>query len=131
MCIKVADKNKERISIFCDKCNKVMDSENFYRTNNLVKYPNGFLTNCKKCTTMHVDNWDPDTYLWILEECDVPWVPKEWNELMAKWAQDPRKVTSTTIIGRYLSKMKLKQYKDYRWSDNVYFAEKAESNLRT
>lgn len=123
--------DKEQITLFCDKCNKVMGSDNFYKTNNLEKYPTGFLPNCKKCTTMHVDNWDPDTYLWILEECDVPWVPKEWNELMAKWAQDPRKVTSTTIIGRYLSKMKLKQYKDYRWSDTEYFAEKAESGLRT
>ena len=31
---------------------------------------------------MHVDNWNPDTYLWILEECDVPFVPKEWNGIL-------------------------------------------------
>lgn len=80
---------------------------------------------------MHVDNWNPDTYLWILEDCDVPWVPKEWNDLMAKYAKDRSKVTGTTIVGRYLSKMKLKQYADYRWADTNYFKEKAETELRT
>ena len=29
---------------------------------------------------MHVDNWDPNTYLWIIQECDVPYVPEEWNK---------------------------------------------------
>jgi hypothetical protein len=31
---------------------------------------------------MHVDNFKPDTYLWILQECDVPYVPEEWNKLL-------------------------------------------------
>jgi hypothetical protein len=63
---------------------------------------------CKKCLTMHVDNWNPETYLWILQEIDVPYVPEEWNKLMAKYAMDRSKVTGMTILGRYLSKMKLK-----------------------
>lgn len=125
----MAEKVKE--SIYCEKCGKVMSSEQFYRSNNLEKHPNGFMSLCKKCATMHVDNWDPDTYLWILEDCDVPWVPKEWNDLMAKYAKDRAKVTGTTIVGRYLSKMKLKQYADYRWIDTNYFKEKTESELRT
>lgn len=121
---------KETISVYCEKCHKVLSSENFYKSNNLEKHPNGFQSACKKCTTMHVDNWNPDTYLPILEDCDVPWVPKEWNDLMAKWAKDKNKVTGTTILGRYLSKMKLKQYMDYRWRDSAYFREKAESSIR-
>jgi len=95
-------------SIYCEKCSKVLSAENFYKSNNLEKHPNGYQSMCKKCTTMHVDNWNPDTYLWILEDCDVPWVPKEWNDLMAKYTKDRSKVTGTTIVGRYLSKMKLK-----------------------
>ena len=118
-------------SIYCEKCRKVLSAENFYKSNNLEKHPNGYQSSCKKCTTMHVDNWNPDTYLWILEDCDVPWVPKEWNDLMAKYAKDRSKVTGTTIVGRYLSKMKLKQYADYRWADTNYFKEKAETELRT
>lgn len=118
-------------SIYCEKCSKVLSAENFYKSKNLKKHPNGYQSLCKKCATMHVDNWNPDTYLWILEDCDVPWVPKEWNDLMAKYAKDRSKVTGTTIVGRYLSKMKLKQYADYRWADTNYFKEKAETELRT
>lgn len=57
---------------------------------------------------MHVDNWNPDTYLWILQEADVPYVPDEWNKLMEKYGRDPQSMTGMTILGRYLSKMKLK-----------------------
>lgn len=118
-------------SIYCEKCSKVLSAENFYKSKNFEKHPNGYQSLCKKCATMHVDNWNPDTYLWILEDCDVPWVPKEWNDLMAKYAKDRSKVTGTTIVGRYLSKMKLKQYADYRWADTNYFKERAEAELRT
>lgn len=102
---------------YCEKCNRTMNATEFYGSNNLEKYPSGKLNQCKKCITMHVDNWDPDTYLWILQEADVPYVPKEWQSLMMKYAGDPSQVTGTTILGRYLSKMKLKQYKDCRWKD--------------
>ena len=78
---------------------------------------------CKQCLTMHVDNWNPETFLPIIEDLDVPWVPEEWNNTMARWAKDPNKVTGTTILGRYLSKMKLKQYKDYRWKDTDFVQE--------
>ena len=101
---------------YCEKCNRTMAAEQFYTSNNLEKYPNdGKLNQCKKCLTMHVDNWNPDTYLWILQEIDVPYVPDEWNKLLAKYGQDKRKLTGLSILGRYLSKMKLKQYNIYRW----------------
>lgn len=101
---------------YCEKCNRTMDEKQFYTSNNLEKYPDGGkLHQCKKCLTMHVDNWDADTYLWILQEVDVPYVPEEWNKLLAKYGQDRSKLTGVSILGRYLSKMKLKQYKDYRW----------------
>ena len=101
---------------YCEKCNRTMAAEQFYTSNNLEKYPNdGKLNQCKKCLTMHVDNWNPDTYLWILQEIDVPYVPEEWNKLLAKYGQDKRKLTGLSILGRYLSKMKLKQYSIYRW----------------
>ena len=74
---------------------------------------------------MHVDNWDPETYLWILQECDVPYIPDVWNKIMDKYGRDKSKVTGVTIIGRYLSTMKIKQYKDYRWKDTEYLQEKA------
>lgn len=108
-------------SCYCEKCNKTMAENQFYLSNNLEKYPDGGrMTMCKKCLTMHVDNWDPDTYLWILQEVDVPYAPWEWDKLLGSYARDPSKVTGLTILGRYLSKMKLKQYKDYRWKDTEF-----------
>ena len=115
---------------YCEKCNKTMGGDQFYSSNNLEKYPNeGKLNQCKKCITMHVDNWNPDTYLWILQEIDVPYIPEEWNKLMATYAKDRNKLTGLSIIGRYLSKMKLKQFKDYRWKDNEFLQELNNSKI--
>ena len=116
---------------YCEKCGKTMAEDQFYKSNNKTKYPNnGVVPTCKKCLTMHVNNWDPDTYLWLLQELDVPYIPDEWNKLMVKYAKDPDKVTGTTIIGRYLSKMKLNQWKDYRWQHNDFIKEMQAKRIR-
>jgi hypothetical protein len=100
-------------SCVCSKCGKSMDEKNFYT------YKDGRKTElCKKCLTMHIDNFDPDTYLWILEDMDVPYVPEEWNVLRDKaYAKDPYGMNGMSVIGKYLSKMKLKQWKEYGWAD--------------
>ena len=114
---------------YCKKCNRTMGAEQFYGSTNLDKYPEGKLDTCKKCISMHVDNWKPETYVWILQECDVPYVPDEWSKLLENYGRDPSKVTGMTILGRYLSKMKLKQYKDYRWKDTEFLQQLAENKL--
>ncbi len=116
---------------YCEKCNRSKDEKQFYLSNNLEKYPDGGMLNqCKDCLTMFVDNWDPKTYLWILEECDVPYIPDEWNKLMATYGKDPSKLSGKSIIGRYLSKMKLKQWRDYRWKDNEFLREMAAAKIK-
>jgi hypothetical protein len=119
----------DKQTYYCKKCNKTMAEEQFYGSNNLEKYPEGKLSECKKCITMHVDNFNPDTYLWILQECDVPYIPDEWNKLMATYAKDKSKLTGLTILGRYLSKMKLKQFRDYRWKDTEFLQELANNKI--
>ena len=116
-------------SFYCEKCNRTMNADQFYGSNNTDKYPEGKLHKCKKCTTMHVDNFNPDTYLWILQECDVPYVSEEWNKLLASYGKDRSKLTGTTIVGRYLSKMKLKQFRDYRWKDTEFLQEVANKKI--
>ena len=121
----------ENKTYFCEKCKRTMSADQFYASNNLEKYPNeGKLKQCKKCLTMHVDNWNPETYLWILQECDVPYIPEEWHKLMASYARDKSKVTGMTILGRYLSKMKLNQWKKYRWEDTEFLQEQADAKTR-
>ena len=115
---------------YCEKCNRTKAAEEFYSSNNLDKYPNdGKLTQCKKCLTLHVDNWNPETYLWILQEADVPYIADEWNKLMMTYARDGKKTSGMTILGRYLSKMKLKQFRDYRWKDNEFLQQMANSKI--
>lgn len=111
---------------FCKKCGKMMDAKEFYVSKNTEKYPpDGRMDICKKCLTMHVDNWDPETYKWILEEVDVPYIKEEWDALLEKYGKDPKKITGLTIIGRYLSKMKLKQWSKYTYADTEKLAEEA------
>lgn len=116
----------EKKQFYCRKCNKTMNEENFYQSKNLAKYPEGKLDMCKQCATMHIDNWNPDTYLWLLQECDVPYIPDEWNKLLAAYGKDRSKITGMTIFGRYLSKMKLRQWKDYHWADNAFLQQLAD-----
>ena len=98
----------------CDRCNKTMDENNFYT------YKDGRKTElCKKCLTAHIDNFDPNTFLWLLEKMDVPYIPEEWNVLRDReYAKDPFKMNGMSVFGRYLSKMKLKQWKQYGWADS-------------
>lgn len=100
-------------TIKCEKCGKIMDEGQFYT------YKDGRKTElCKKCLTMHLNAYEPETFLWLLEKMDVPYVPAEWQVLVDKaYAKDPLKFSSMAIFGKYLSKMKLKQWKDYGWED--------------
>ena len=116
---------------YCEKCNRTMNENQFYGSNNLEKYPTGKLNQCKKCISMHVDNWKPETYLWILQEADVPYIPDEWNKLLATYGKDPTKLTGVTILGRYLAKMRLKQHKNYRWKDSEYLQQLANNKIET
>ena len=99
---------------YCEKCGRTMNENQFYT------YKDGRKTElCKKCLTMHVDNFNPDTFLWLLEKMDVPYVPNEWNVLRDRaYGKDPNKMNGMSVFGKYLSKMKLKQWKDYGWEDS-------------
>ena len=122
---------KDIATKFCPRCKKVMKVTDFYKSNNLEKYKDGYIDVCKQCFVAHLDNWDPDTYVPLLAEIDVPYIPDEWNSLLAKWGADPSKMTATTIIGKYLAKMKLSQYNKYKFADSDHVNKMRENNLRT
>ena len=104
---------EEKQKYYCNKCGKWMGETEFFT------YKDGTKTEmCKKCLTMHIDNFDESTYLWLLEKMDVPYIPAEWNTLRDRiYEKDPDKLTSQSVFGRYLSKMKLKQWRAYGWAD--------------
>ena len=100
-------------SKLCTKCSKMMDENTQFYT-----HKNGEKTAmCKKCLTMHIDNFNPETYLWLLQEMDVPYVEAEWKVLRDRaFAKNPN-LNGMSVFGKYLSKMKLKQWNSYGWED--------------
>ena len=95
-------------------------------------YKNGEKTQlCKECLLMHVNIWQPDTFLWLLQKMDVPWLPWEWDSLREKaYAKNPKKKNDTTVFGKYLSKMKLKQWKNYSWADTQKLQEDHQKDVQ-
>ena len=97
----------------CQKCGRMKNADTqFYQYKNKEK-----TELCKDCLTMHIDNYDPSTFLWLLEKMDVPYVPEEWNVLRDRAAAKNPLLNGMSVFGKYLSKMKLKQWKDYGWAD--------------
>ena len=98
----------------CKKCGRQLKETEFYTDRNKKK-----LDLCKKCMTMHVDNFDPQTFLWILQQVDIPYVPNEWEIIRNKAIESkgPDSLNGMSVVGKYISKMKLKQWKDYHWED--------------
>ena len=100
-------------SRLCTKCGKMMDENTQFYT-----YKNGDKTTmCKKCLTMRIDNFNPETFLWLLQDMDVPYIEAEWNVLRDRaFAKNPN-LNGMSVFGKYLSKMKLKQWNQYGWND--------------
>jgi hypothetical protein len=116
--IKIVAPKQQR---YCSKCGKTMVEDKFYLM------PNGQRSDlCKACETMHINNFDPETFKWLLEKYDVPYIESEWNVLRDRaYQKDPYKMTGMSVFGKYLGKMKLVQYKNYHWADTEMLAEMA------
>ncbi len=123
----MANNPKDKLDFRCEKCGRTLKGVNFY---NSAKYASGKMPICKKCATMNVDCWDPSTFLWILQECDRPYVPEEWNKTVMAEQQKGREITGLLIIGKYLSKMHLGQWGKYRWADTEGLQQIAEKRIR-
>ena len=115
----------ENGQIQCSKCGKTMREVQFYT------YKDGSKCElCKACLTMHINNWEPETFLWVLEKFDVPYIEEEWNILRDRaYAKDPYKMTGMSVIGKYLAKMKLVQWKKYTWGDTEAIKEKNKQKI--
>ena len=109
---------------YCNKCKKVLKDVQFYT------YRDGTKTEmCKKCLTLHVDPYNTETFLWLLEKMDVPYIEQEWNTLRDR-AVEKGEVNGTAIFGKYLGKMKLIQWKKYTWKDTEKLKEEKEKLLQ-
>lgn len=114
---KVAEVTKNDAHVgkrYCKKCHKWLKEIEFYMKKDKTR-----LDFCKKCLTMHVDMFNPDTFVWILEKMDMPYIIHEWNVLRDReYAADPYNAQGAAVLGKYLAKMRLGQYKDNYWADS-------------
>ena len=79
---------------------------------------------------MHIDNFNPETFLWALEKADVPYIPAEWNILRDRaYTKNKGKLNGMSVFGKYLSKMKLKQFKNAGWADSERLQKESEEKL--
>ena len=105
----------------CTRCKKTLSEIKFYNHRDGTKDEL-----CKDCLCAHVNNFDPETFTWILKRLDVPYIPQEWNVLRdRKYQEDPHKgMGGSAVMGKYLAKMKLTQWKNketgqwYTWDDS-------------
>lgn len=103
-------------AIRCVSCHELKYEENFYRSKNLTKYPNGRLDICKDCLKERFDrgimkNDNPRTFSWLLRAIDIPFIQQEWESLVKRYGD-------RYILGRYVSKMFLRGYRGYTYEDS-------------
>ena len=111
--------------MYCHKCVRELNEDNFY-----LDKTGTHMETCKKCLTMHVNVHEPSTLYHILERVNVPFMPSEWENLVNRYAAgDPKKNKATSIVGRYISKMKLAQYAGATWADTPRLLEEHNQRL--
>lgn len=109
----------------CINCGRLLNEGQFYT------YRDGHKTEmCKACLTLHVDNFDQSTYVWLLQKLDFPYVPIEWNTLRdkeyEKSGHNLAKMNGMSVFGKYLSKMRLNQFRGKGWADSQELQKEAE-----
>lgn len=109
---------------FCPCCKKTLDEKNFFKTRRTDRHPSGVLPECKTCITLKIDDADMTTFLPVLKEIDLPYMPSKWRELMQK-----KPAGGPSIIGKYVSMMRMNQYKKYFWRDTDHLVSEEHESL--
>jgi len=100
--------------LLCKKCGRERAEKEFFKMRDGSR-----CDLCKECLTLHIDNQDPQTFLWICEKFDIPFIRKKWVELCNKsYEKNPLNFGPMSVIGTYIRTMiNMSQYKDFRYSD--------------
>ena len=113
---------KKPSKIHCVRCNRMLNRNQFYMDKN--RRP---MEKCKKCLTSMVNLDSESTILPILKEVDIPYIPSEFKNLVERYGGT--KNSNQTVVGRYIGKMKLAQYKDYTYADTERLVEEEEKRM--
>lgn len=86
-----------------------------YRQNKEKKYPI-----CKVCLKIFIDDFNPDTFLWLVKELDYPWIPSIWERILRRQQEYPRP-KKYSLLGKYFAIMRLASYKKCTWESSKDF----------
>lgn len=97
----------------CGKCGRYRSVTYFYKSRS-----GEYADMCRDCLTMYVDNADPKTFKWILEDLDFPYVEKDWLQTCNReYLKNPGHFNPRSVLGPYLRQMRL-VYKGKGWADS-------------
>lgn len=108
-------KDEDNPKYFCTRCRKTIGYKNFYT------YKDGSKTlQCKKCFTARVNPFEPDTFLPLLEELDLPYSESAWGGVRDKYyLKNPNRTDiGTVVFGSYISRCRLTTLKDKCYADS-------------
>ena len=71
-----------------------------------------------------VDPFKPETFIPFLKDMNYPYFENEWGHILSKSIGGTR-----TVIGRYIAKMRLNDYKCFTFEDSQYHKELQEYSL--
>lgn len=119
--------------IECSNCHRYYFPKDFYQDKEGRP-----MHKCKKCLASLIDLNSRSTVLSILKEVDAPFIPEEWNILRERYEYSTNKAgaqirnpnANQSVLGRYLGKMKLMQFKDYTFADTPRFTESYDSDVK-
>lgn len=114
--IPTADQEGNRIK--CRRCGRLLAEGNFMKRNGQP------MDVCKDCIYSGCDNMQPETFKWVLQRYNVPFIRDKWIELAARaYFKDPKKFSSRSVIGTYIRTMGMKQYINYGFIDSEQLTE--------
>ena len=102
----------------CSKCGRSLKESEFFKmkTGNRCDL-------CKDCLCQYIDNRKPETFRWILEMFDVPYIEKKWAQITnERYKKNPGKFGPKSVLGTYLRTMNMMQYRDFHYSDSDTFS---------
>lgn len=102
------------VKLTCSKCGRALKEIEFYKMKTGER-----CDLCKDCLTQYIDNRNPETFLWILEKFDVPYLERVWVEKTNTiYQKNPAKFGPRSVLGMYLRIMNMTQYKNLTFKDS-------------
>lgn len=110
---------QKQTKICCPHCGRTLPLKDFF-TARTEAHSDGFSTICKQCFYDSLSTTDPNTFMNMLHNLDMPWLPAVYRRVFTKNAT-ATSYNSSSIFGKYISAIKLNPYISLHFSDSLDF----------